>query len=86
MSLLDEFIKRRKAEQASQGEVGLEIGKSQFYVSLVERGQMVVDEALFQRMMLAIDRIVERRKVVEEAKSRALTDFENRKKHTDAGQ
>jgi hypothetical protein len=29
--------------------------------------------------MLAIDRIVERRKVISEATARAVTDFENRK-------
>ncbi|HEY4777546.1 MAG TPA: hypothetical protein VIH56_07790 [Candidatus Acidoferrales bacterium] len=85
MSLLPEFIKHRKAMRASQGEVGLEIEKSQFYVSLVERGQMVADEAMLRRMMLAIDRIVERRTVVAEATSRAIADFENRKIPTDVG-
>jgi hypothetical protein len=34
---------------------------------------------------LAIDRIVERRTVVAAATSRAIADFENRKKSVDAG-
>lgn len=85
MSLLAEFKRRRKAEQVSQGEVGLKIVKSQFYVSLVERGQIVADEAMLRRMISAIDMIVERRAVVAEATSRAIADFENRKKSTDAG-
>jgi hypothetical protein len=85
MSLLAEVTKHRRAMRASQGEVGLEIGKSQFYVSLVERGQMIADEAMLRRMMLAIDRIVERRTVVAAATSRAIADFENRKKSVDAG-
>jgi hypothetical protein len=85
MSLLAEMIKHRRAMRASQGEVGLEIGKSQFYVSLVERRQMVADDAMLRRMMLAIDRIVERRKVISEATARAVTEFENRKIPADAG-
>jgi hypothetical protein len=85
MSLLAEVIKHPGAMRASQGEVGLEIGKSQFYVSLVERRQMAADEAILRRMMLAIDRIVERRTVVAEATSRAIADFENRIKSVDAG-
>jgi hypothetical protein len=43
MSLLAEVTKHRRAMRASQGEVGLEIGKSQFYVSLVERRHDVGD-------------------------------------------
>ena len=86
MSLLAEFIKHRKAAQASQGEVGLEISKSQFYISLVERGQMVADEVMLQRMIAAVDTIVARRTVVTEATARALADFESRKKSADAGQ
>jgi predicted transcriptional regulator len=85
MSLLAEVIKQRRAMRESQGEVGLEIGKSQFYVSLVERGQMVADDAMLRRMMAAIDRIVERRKVISEATARAVTDFENRKLPADTG-
>src|SRR6202041_969061 len=62
-----------------------ELGRSQFWVSLIERGQIALDEATGERMILAIDRIVERRGVINEAPTRAVTDFENRKLPADAG-
>jgi hypothetical protein len=85
MRLPAEIRERRREKRVSQGEVGVELGRSQFWVSLVERGQIALDEATAERMRLAIDRIVERRKVINEATARAVTKFENRKIPADAG-
>jgi hypothetical protein len=85
MHLPAEIRERRREKRVSQGEVGFELGRSQFWVSLIERGQVALDEAMGERIMLAIDRIVERRRVISEATARAVTDFENRKVPADAG-
>jgi predicted transcriptional regulator len=85
MCLPAELRERRREKRVSQGEVGVELGRSQFWVSLVERGQIASDEATAERMILAIDRIVERRKAINEATARAVTEFENRKISVDVG-
>ena len=85
MRLPAEIRERPREQRVSQGEIGVELGRSQFWVSLVERGQIALDEAKGERIMLAIDRIVERRKVISEATARAVTDFENRKLPADVG-
>jgi hypothetical protein len=85
MRLPAEIRERRREKRVSQGEVGVELRRSQFWVSLVERDQIALDEATGERMITAIDRIVERRKVINAATARAVTDFENRKLPADAG-
>jgi len=85
MRLPAKIRERRREQRVSQGEVGVELGRSQFWVSLVERGQIALDETTAERMIVAIDRIVERRKVIGEATARAVTEFENRKISAGAG-
>src|ERR1700691_5504733 len=59
-----EVKKRRKKARLSQAEVAAEIGRSQFWVSLVERGQTVVDKNAFQWIIIAIDRAAERKTAI----------------------
>jgi transcriptional regulator with XRE-family HTH domain len=79
MTLLAEFKKLRKRRHVSQDEAGAEIDRSQFWVSLVERGVTQVDDETLRRMIAATDLIVERRAAIAAAKTRVIREFENRK-------
>ncbi len=76
MSLPTEMKKRRTKARLSQAEVAAEIGRSQFWVSLVERGQTVVDKNAIQRIIVAIDRAAERKTAIADAVARVNDEFD----------
>jgi predicted transcriptional regulator len=90
MRLPSEIRERRREKRVSQGELGLELGRSQFWVSLIESGQIALEPTVCERMVLAINRIAERKKAIaeaqQEAAERVARDFENLKKSADSGQ
>ncbi len=85
MRMPSDVRERRREKRVSQGELGLELGRSQFWVSLIERGQIASDRATCQHMLLAIDRIAARKDAIaaaqREAAERVARDFENLKLH-----
>lgn len=90
MSVLTEMKRRRKKARLSQAEIAAEIGRSQFRVSLVERGQAVVDKDAFQRIIAAIDRAAERKTAIADAVARVSDEFNAKREAleipADAGQ
>lgn len=76
MSLPTEMKKRRTKARLSQAEVAAEIGRSQFWLSLVERGQVVVDKNTLQQILVAIGRAAERKTAIADAVARVNDEFD----------
>jgi transcriptional regulator with XRE-family HTH domain len=76
VSVLTEIKKCRKKARLSQAEIATEIGRSQFWVSLVERGQTVVDDDVLQSIKAAIDRAAERKAAIAAAAARVNDEFD----------
>jgi predicted transcriptional regulator len=76
VSVLAEMKKRRKKARLSQAEVAAEVGRSQFWVSLVERGQTVVDRDALQRIIDAVDRAAERKTAIADAVAHVNDEFD----------
>jgi predicted transcriptional regulator len=76
VSLPTEMKKRRTKARLSQAEVAAEIGRSQFWLSLVERGQVVVDKNTLQQILVAIGRAAERKTAIADAVARVNDEFD----------
>jgi len=65
-----EIIKeRRRRANISQGELGREIGRTQTWVSLIERGMIAPKHETIQRILAAIARCSTIKRIVQKAKS-----------------
>jgi hypothetical protein len=72
-------VKIKKARNGwllSQAEVSNEIGRSQFWVSLVERGKVILDPAATQQLMIAIERAADRKAAIEKAVAAVNDEFD----------
>jgi predicted transcriptional regulator len=67
VSASGEIKKARRVRDLSQDEVSNETTRSQFWLSLVERGKVVLDPAATQQLMLAIERAGDRKDAIERA-------------------
>jgi predicted transcriptional regulator len=74
-------LRRRKG--INQTELALEFGKTQTWCARVEKGAVSVDDAMFARLLSAIDRIAARKDAIAKAQievaERVPRDFENPK-------
>lgn len=66
---IEELRPRRNEARASQYELGAAVGKSQFYISGLERGIFHPSEAMLAKLEIAIERLAKRRKAMELASS-----------------
>jgi|HubBroStandDraft_1064217.scaffolds.fasta_scaffold563642_2 transcriptional regulator with XRE-family HTH domain len=80
----------RREARVSQAELGLALGKTQTWLSLIERGILRMEGVEIQRLLDEIDRIAKRKEAIaraqQEAAERVSRDFENLKKSTGPGQ
>jgi predicted transcriptional regulator len=79
-----ERIKTRRLEfPVSQAELAVALDRTQTWVCSIERGVIRVDDAMFKRVLLAIEQIATRKKAIAKAKrdaiARVIRDFENPK-------
>jgi transcriptional regulator with XRE-family HTH domain len=79
MTVLSEMKNARKKKRLSQAAVAAEIGRSQFWLSLVERGQAVVEEDVVRRIIAATDRAAERKTAIESAIARVNDEFDTKR-------
>jgi predicted transcriptional regulator len=79
----------RRRKGVNQTELALEFGKTQTWCARLEKGAVSVDDAMFARLLSAIDRIAARKEAIAkaqfEAAERVARDFETPKIHADAG-
>jgi predicted transcriptional regulator len=80
-------LRRRKG--VNQTELALEFDRTQTWCARLERGAVPVDDAMFARLLSAIDRIAARKEAIAkaqfEAAERVARDFEIPKIQADAG-
>jgi predicted transcriptional regulator len=79
----------RRKKGVNQTELALEFGKTQTWCARLEKGTVPVDDAMFARLLSAVDRIAARKEAIAkaqiEAAERVARDFENPKIPADAG-
>jgi hypothetical protein len=89
MNFAEKIKNRRRMLQVPQDHAALEVDRTQTWLCRVERGAISIDEQMFNRLILAIDRIAARNRAIDEAKcqavARVVSDFENLKMPMDGG-
>jgi transcriptional regulator with XRE-family HTH domain len=83
MNYAEKIKTRRREFGEPQAEVAVALGRTQTWVCAIERGVIPVDDAMFKRVLLAIDQIATRKEAIAKAKreatARVIRDFENPK-------
>jgi len=81
MNFAEKIKNRRRALQVPQDHAAVEVDRTQTWLCRVERGVIPIDEQMFNRLILAIDRIAARNRAIEDAKCQAtaqvVKQFEN---------
>jgi predicted transcriptional regulator len=83
MNFAEEIKDRRRVLQVPQDQAAVEVDRTQTWLSRVERGAVPIDGEMFNRLILAINRIAARNLAIEKAKRQAtaqvVEQFENLK-------
>lgn len=90
MNYPEKIRARRRKCGVSQSEVGIELGRTQTWVCLLERGLIHVTVEKYETVISAIDRIADRKRAVvlamQKAAAKAISEFGDPEIVANAGQ
>lgn len=80
MNHSEKIRSQRRKLGVSQAELGIELGRTQTWACLLERGLIHLDEEKIKMVLAAIDRVADRKRAIavaqREAAARVLREFE----------